>query len=34
MKDVIFSSWEGQVVDSRDGSESDSIASKEIEWTE
>ena len=34
MKDILFSSWEGQVVDNRDGSKMDSKVNKEIKWPE
>ena len=34
MKDILFSSWEGQVVDNRDGSKTDSNAHQEIRWPE
>jgi formate dehydrogenase beta subunit len=34
MKDILFSSWQGQVVDNRDGSKMDSNVDKEIKWPE
>ncbi len=34
MKDIIFSSWAGQVIDNRDDSKTDSSASQEIPWPE